>query len=102
MSDNVISLFGNADEAPTETTMRTTKGPETPAGAPVESVVRELEQLLEAARKGEIIGFAGAYQYPSRIVGYSFAGAVQGYAMLGGLECVRMRLAQRAIDAGKV
>lgn len=90
MSDNVVSLFGEPVRAPVRN-----------SDAPVESVVRELERLLEAARAGEVIGFAGAFQYKSRIVGYAYAGAVQGYAMLGGLDCVRMRLTQRAIETDK-
>jgi hypothetical protein len=88
MSDNVVSLFGGepiraADPASSE---------------PLEGLVRELEQLLEAARAGEITGFAGTFQHRSGSVGYAFAGSVGGYAMLGGLECVRLRLAQRAIQ----
>lgn len=90
MSENVVSLFG----APLPQASR-------PASAPVESVVRELERLLDLARQGEVIGFAGAFQGTTRVVGYSFAGAVQGYAMLGGLDCVRQRLIERALDADR-
>lgn len=89
MSDNVVSLFGQP--------VRVAQS----SAEPVESVVRELERLLDAARAGEIIGFAGAFQSKSRVVGYSYAGAVSGYAMLGGLDCVRLRLTERAIDADR-
>jgi hypothetical protein len=94
MSDNVISLFSDGlgiDDSVTVSPPRA-----------VETVVEELEQLLEAARRGDIVGIAGAYQYRSGVVGYSYAGAAQGYAMLGGLECVRLRLAHQAIDNGKM
>ncbi|MGE0697710.1 MAG: hypothetical protein AB7O57_01310 [Hyphomicrobiaceae bacterium] len=84
MSDNVVTLFGGQVE--------------TEPREPVESLVRELERLLEAARAGQIVGFAGAYQHNSATVEYSYAGAVGSYAMLGGLECVRLRLAQRAVQ----
>jgi len=80
---NVVQLHNNA-------------GPE--QGRPVEGLVKELERLLEAARAGEIIGFAGAYQHKSAMVGYSYAGAVQAYGMLGGLECLRLRLGQMMIE----
>lgn len=86
MSDNVVSLFGDGSAA------------EEAERAPVEGLVAELERLLEAARAGEIVGFAGAYQFRTDSVGYSYAGAVGGFAMLGGLECVRLRLAQRALE----
>ena len=41
-----------------------------------DSLVSELERLLEAARSGEIIGLAGTYQHKNRTISYSFAGRV--------------------------
>jgi hypothetical protein len=84
MSDNVVSLRGAE--------------PIITASTPVDSVVKELERLLELARSGELIGLAGVYKHRSRSVEYSYAGAVQGFALVGALECVKQRLAQRAVD----
>lgn len=84
MSDNVVSFHG---------------GKPVPASVepePVTILVQELERLLEAARAGEIVGFAGVYQHRNAMVGYSWAGAVSGYATIGGLECLKARLVQRA------
>ena len=61
-------------------------------GKPIETVVRELERLLEAAKAGEVVGMAGAYQHKDRVVTYSYAGQVGGYSILGGLDCVKERL----------
>lgn len=64
---------------------------------PNETLVRELERLLEAAKAGEIVGLAGAYQHKDRVVTYSFAGQVGGYGLLGGIDCVKSRLLQLAL-----
>jgi hypothetical protein len=57
------------------------------------TVVTELERLLEAARAGEIIGFAGSYQHRDKaVVTWSFAGFVAGYGMIGAIECLKDRL----------
>lgn len=77
MSGNVISLHGTWEPQ---------------AAEPNSTVVDELERLLEAARAGEIVGLAGAYVHRDKLVSYSFAGAVAGYATIGGLECVKERL----------
>jgi len=68
-----------------------------PEAKPNESLVRELERLLEAARAGEIVGIAGAYQHQNRLITYSFAGHIGGYGMLGGLDCVKERLLRFAL-----
>jgi hypothetical protein len=62
-----------------------------------ETLVKELERLLEAARAGQIVGMAGAYQHQDRIVTYSYAGAVGGFAVLGGLDCLKERLVRLAL-----
>lgn len=89
MSDNVVSLHG-------------AKQPHSPAPQrlAVEGVVNELERLLNLARAGELVGFAGVYRLNTRPIEYSFAGAVQGFGMIGGLECVKLRLAQDAVEHG--
>jgi hypothetical protein len=44
-----------------------------PDAKPNETLVQELERLLEAARAGEIVGMAGAYQHKDRVITYSYA-----------------------------
>jgi hypothetical protein len=68
--------------------------------APNETLVQELERLLQAARAGQIVGMAGAYQHQDRIVTYSYAGAVGGFAVLGGLDCLKERLVRLAVSRG--
>ncbi|HEX2215814.1 MAG TPA: hypothetical protein VHG27_03845 [Xanthobacteraceae bacterium] len=85
MSEKIIGLHG-------------TYRPETPA--PNETVVQEIERLLEAARSGEIVGLAGSYVHKNNMITYSFAGAISGYAMLGGLECLKERLLRIALSRG--
>lgn len=87
MSDNVVGLRG-AYVPPAEE--------EAPAANP--TVVEELERLLEAAKAGEIVGFAGTYLHNDRSAGYSYAGPVSGYAMIGAIECVKERLLRIALS----
>jgi hypothetical protein len=65
-----------------------------------ESLVQELERLLQAARAGQIVGMAGAYQHQDRVITYSYAGAVGGYGVLGGLDCLKERLLRLALSRG--
>jgi len=64
---------------------------------PNQTLVQELERLLQAARAGQIVGMAGAYQHRDRAITYSYAGSIGGFAILGGLDCLRQRLVQVAI-----
>ena len=82
MSNNVVSLHGNHEQQP---------------GEPNDHVIAELERLLEAARAGEIVGMAGAYVHRGKVVSYSYAGTIGGYALLGGLECLQQRLIRLAL-----
>jgi hypothetical protein len=68
-----------------------------PEAKPNETLVQELERLLEAARAGEIVGMAGACQHKDRVITYSYAGHVGGYGLLGGLDCVKARLLRLAL-----
>jgi hypothetical protein len=68
------------------------------AAAPNETLVRELERLLEAARAGQIVGMAGAYQHQDRAITYSYAGAVGGFGLLGAVDCLKERLVQLALS----
>ena len=65
---------------------------------PNETLVQELERLLQAARAGQIVGMAGAYQHQDRIVTYSYASTIGGYALLGGIECLKQRLVLLAVS----
>src|SRR5437762_3377909 len=68
-----------------------------PEAKPNETLVQELGRLLEAAKAGEIVGMAGAYQHNNRVITYSYAGHVSGYGILGGLVCLKPRLVRRAL-----
>jgi hypothetical protein len=83
MAEKVVTLYGPPRHEP---------------GKANQTVVEELERLLEAARSGEIVGMAGAYTHRNRIATYSFAGSVGGYALIGGLECVKARLTRMAVE----
>lgn len=83
MSDNVISLRGASE------------GPTAVSGQPNPSCVNELERLLEAARAGEIIGLAGSYVHCNHVVSYSYAGALGGYSLIGGLTHLKHILMSR-------
>lgn len=63
------------------------------------TLVGELERLLDAARSGEIVGMAGSFIHADRLVSYSFAGAVGGFGLIGGLECLKERLVRHALTA---
>jgi hypothetical protein len=81
MSGDVVSLHGAQPIAP----------------PPNQTLVKELERLLEAARSGEIIGMAGSYWHRNSTATYSYAGMVGSFAMLGGLECLKEKLVRLAV-----
>jgi hypothetical protein len=85
MSEKVVGLHGTWQPAPP---------PE-----PNESVVAELEELLEAARAGDLIGFAIACQHRDR-VGWCYAGATGGFGILGAIECLKERLLRAMLRRG--
>lgn len=87
MSAEIVSLNGAAPVAEPEV-------------KPNETLVQELERLLQAARAGQIVGMAGAYQHQDRVITYSYAGSIGGYAVLGGLDCLKERLVQLAVARG--
>lgn len=82
MSGNVIGLHGDFHPAAAQTNT---------------TVIAELERLLEAARSGEIVGLVGSYVHRNGTATYSYAGAVSGYALIGGLECAKERLIRLAL-----
>jgi hypothetical protein len=87
MSAQIVSLTGAAPLAE-------------PEAKPNETLVQELERLLQAARAGQIVGMAGAYQHQDRVITYSYAGTIGGYAVLGGLDCLKERLVRLAVSRG--
>jgi len=76
MSEKVTSLFG---------------GP-TGVLAPSEFVIRELEELLEAARSGEVIGMVVALALHDGCSRYLIAGTIGGYSLLGSVRLAESEL----------
>ena len=70
MTEKVTSLFG---------------GP-TGVLAPSEFVIRELEELLEAARSGEVIGMVVGLALYDGCSRYRIAGTVGSYGLLGSVR----------------
>jgi hypothetical protein len=70
-----------------------------PPPEPDQSVVAELERLLEAAHAGEIVGFAAACQHRDK-VSWCYSGVTGGFGMLGALECLKERLLRTALKRG--
>jgi hypothetical protein len=81
MSAQIVSLYGGAPLV-------------FEAASPNETLVQELERLLEAARAGQIVGMAGVYRHRDLAVTYSYAGGVAGFALIGALDCLKDRLVQ--------
>jgi hypothetical protein len=82
MSGNVIGLHGNFSPPKVRTNA---------------TLIAELERLLEAARSGEIVGLAGSYVHRDGVVTWSYAGAVGGYGLIGGLDCAREKMIRLAL-----
>jgi len=77
MTENVVPL--RAEGAQTL--------PEAAAKKPNEVLIRLLEQLLQDARSGDIVGIAASYMTYNYRAGYSIAGTVGGFTMQGALHC---------------
>lgn len=78
MSGNVTSIYGGA----------------TGQREPNENAISALEELLEMARAGEIVGIAVAGLYHDGCGMYRLAGRVGGYSMLGALDVAKVGLIQ--------
>ena len=74
--DNITPLFGAPDD------------PDSKA-----ELVETLEDLLDRARAGQLIGFAYAGLQDSRLAMHGLAGDVGSYAVPGALEIVKARVA---------
>jgi hypothetical protein len=64
----------------------------------IESTVVALEETLEAARSGEILGVAIAMLDHKGMGAYSVAGRVGGYNMLGALEMAKAEIVAVNLD----
>ena len=90
MSDKVVSLDGSAFTSAYDAS-------DSPPPKVSATLIGELERLLAAARSGDIVGMAGSFIHHNRIVSYSYAGAVTGFGVIGGLECLKERLVKIAL-----
>lgn len=60
-------------------------------GQPDDDVVKILEGLLEEARKGAIVGFAGAVHYGGPVYGYMGTGSLVANPELGLAAATRLK-----------
>lgn len=84
MDNNVVSLGG---------------GPALDNREPSEALISHLEDLLERARSGEIMGMAAATLYRDRTTAYSVVGAIEGFSMVGALEMAKMAIISVDLEA---
>lgn len=85
-----VVRIDNKDEVPT-------------AGEPCDNVVSLLEDLLQAARSGEIVGVAGVRVYPGkegylRTASGFWGGYCDSYSSVGGLDDVKFCMLKRMND----
>ncbi len=58
-------------------------------GQPVPTVVEALEDLLERARSGDVIGIAVAVTHHDNLASYQVNGANGSYSILGAIDVIR-------------
>lgn len=58
----------------------------------VPATIDALEQVLEAAKSGEIVGVAITTLDHKGMGGYAIAGRVGGYSMIGAIEMIKAEL----------
>ncbi len=73
--ENVVSIEGGVEIFPEKSQ---------------QTVVRRLEEVLEMARSGEVVGIALVMVHRDKATSYRLVGLTGGYSMLGGLEVVKM------------
>lgn len=56
------------------------------------ALIGYLEELLEQAKSGEILGMAAATMYRDRTTAYSVVGVIEGFSMVGALEMAKATL----------
>ena len=76
MSGNVKSLFGGPTGVP----------------EPNETCISQLEEMLEMAKAGEIIGVSVAAVTKDGLALYRLAGLVGGFSMLGAMDVAKAEL----------
>lgn len=69
-------------------------GPVIGAGRPSESLIKQLEWLLEAAMSGEVTGIAYALTYRDQTVSFGIDGIVLNYSTIGALEAAKARVTE--------
>ena len=62
-----------------------------------EKTVEALEEALEQARSGEIVGVSIIKRHPDSLTSYHIAGISGGYSMVGAANCVMLELTRVAI-----
>ena len=78
MTDKIVSLRGG-----------TVLG-----GEPSDTLVGYLEDLLEQARSGHVVGIAGATVEASGVASYTVVGRVGGFGLSGALACAQQVLCE--------
>jgi hypothetical protein len=78
--DKIVSIFGGnvtVEEAPKQV---------------YAGLVRRLEEILEEAKRGDIVGAGIVTLDPRNLAEYTLVGSIGGYGMLGALEMVKSHL----------
>lgn len=83
MTENVVSL--RPGDAQASVNPPTTK-------VPNEGLIRFLEQVLQDARSGDIIGMASSYMTHDYRAGFAIIGTVGGFSMQGALHCALLEI----------
>jgi hypothetical protein len=60
--------------------------------------IAALEAMLEGARKGEILGFAGVLLMPDEYMAMDFVGESVSYHTVGGLESLKLDILEELRD----
>lgn len=64
---------------------------------PEENCVQVIEELLERARSGEVVGIVGAVQYYDDTSTYQLGGRCGSFALLGALQVALFLLTSKAV-----
>jgi len=73
--------------------------PDPPKGEVNAALVKELEQLLDRARSGEVVGIAIALQHPERLTSFYRVGFMSR-AILGALVLLQTQMATDELENG--
>jgi len=61
-------------------------------GEPNEDVIQYLEDLLERAKNGEVVGTAVAALHKGEFADFKFVGKVVGFGIVGALEIMKTKI----------